>query len=240
MAVASQGMLGALALLLAAQPAYGDDAATPSTTTAPAAAAPHGAPAPEPQAPPAMPASTAAAHAGPMIADEAGVDVTIACRDPATEIFLAHGDVPGGTFPDPYERVGLTPIAIKLAPGTYSIETASPTQSTGHERFVVERGRPLHIEVRPGDAGVKSVGAVLAGLGVVSIVLGVVAIVSFSPNDQGYNRFGVGLPLIGAGAGVGGVGIAMTVLGATDVHVDRQPQPHAPAATVVPALRLVF
>lgn len=207
----------ALAWTLAAVPAIADDAPTPTPT----------------------PTATAAA-AGPKIAYEGGVEVTITSKDPATEVFLAHGDVPGGTFPDPYERVGLAPLTIPLAPGTYSIETASPTQSTGHERFMVEQGRPLKLEVRPGDASVKSIGAVLAGLGVVSILLGVVAILSFSPNDQNYNRFGIGLPLIGGGAGACGIGIGMTVLGATDVHVEKQPQPAHPIVATVPTLRFAF
>jgi hypothetical protein len=186
------------------------------------------------------PSETAATQGAPKIAYDGGVEVTIASKDPATEIYLAHGDVPIGAIPDPYERIGLAPITIKLAAGTYSLETASPTQSTGHERFMVEQGRPLHVEVRPGDANVKAVGAVIAGLGVVSIVLGIVAIVSFSPNDSGYDRFGIGLPLIIGGAAGCGVGIGMTALGATAVHVDHAPQPAHSAAVAIPALTLVF
>jgi hypothetical protein len=172
---------------------------------------------------------------------EAGVEVTITSKDPATEIFLAHGDVPIDTMPDPFERIGLTPVTVKLAAGTYSIETASPTQSTGHQRFVVEQGRPLAIAVHAGDANVKGIGAVIAGLGVVTIVLGVVAILSFSPDDSHYNRFGIGITLIAGGAGACGLGVGMTVLGATDVRVQAQPRPDMPkAASAVPALIWAF
>jgi hypothetical protein len=214
-----------LAAVLATEVAWADDAP---------AEAPPPAPAPETVSGPAP------AHANPKIAYEHGVEVTITSKDPATEIFLAHGDAPGGTFPDPYERIGLAPITIKLAAGTYSIETASPTQSTGHDRFMVEQGKPLHIEIHPGDANVKSIGSVLAGLGVVSIVLGIVAIVSFGPNDSSYNRFGVGLPLIIGGAAGGGVGIGMSVAGATSVDVHAQPRPMRAAAVAVPTLTLTF
>jgi hypothetical protein len=196
----------------------------------------------DPAAAPA-PASTSAsappAPSTPQIAYESGVEVTIVSTDPATEIFLAHGNPSIGEIPDPYERVGLTPMTIKLAPGTYSLETASPTQSTGHERFMVEQGRPLRIEIHPGDANVKAVGAVIAGLGIVSVVLGVVAVVSFSPNDSHYDRFGVGLPLMIAGAAGCGIGIGMTVLGATAVDVQHAPQPARPAA-LLPTLTLTF
>ncbi len=204
---------------------------TPSTVPSTSTEAPI-APAPAPVGP---------ATPTPKIAYDKGVEVRITSKDPSTEVFLAHGDVPIDTFPDPYERVGLAPLTIKLAAGTYSLETASPTQSTAHDRFMVEQGHPLDIEVRPGDANVKSIGAVLAGLGVVSIVLGVVAIVSFSPNDSSYNRFGVGLPLIIGGAAGCGIGIGMTVLGATTVRVDPHAQPrYASGVTPVPTLTLAF
>jgi hypothetical protein len=218
-------------MVLATEVAWADDAPAEAQ---PAAPAPGPAPAPETVSGPAP------AHANIKIAYEKGVEVEITSKDPATEIFLAHGDVPGGTYPDPYERIGLAPITIKLAAGTYSIESASPTQSTGHDRFMVEQGKPLHIEVHGGDPNVKSVGAVLAGLGVVSIVLGVVSIVSFGPNDSSFDRFGVGLPLIVGGAAGCGIGIGMTVLGATTVDVHAQPRPPRPAAVALPALTVRF
>jgi hypothetical protein len=167
--------------------------------------------------------------------------VSIVSKDPATEIYLAHGDVPIGEMPDPYERLGVVPITIKLAAGTYSIETASARQSTGHRRFVVEQGKPLVVEVRPGDASVKSIGAVVVGLGVVAIVLGVVVIVTSAPNQSHFDRWGVGIPLLVGGAVGSGVGIAMTSLGATDVDVHPLVAPRAPAGlNFVPAMTWTF
>ena len=214
-------IVAVVASALATTPAFADDPPSPPAATATS-------PAPSPSTP----------HA-PQIAYESGVEVTIVSKDPATEIFLAHGNPPIGEIPDPYERVGLAPMTIKLAPGTYSLETASPTQSTGHERFMVEQGHPLRIEIHPGDANVKAVGAVIAGLGIVSVVLGVVAVVSFSPNDSHYDRFGVGLPLMIAGAAGSGIGIGMTVLGATGVDVQHAPHSARPAA-FLPTLTLAF
>lgn len=165
-----------------------------------------------------------------------GVEVTITSKDPATEVYLAHGDVPIDTMPDPYERIGLVPVTVKLAAGTYTLETASPTQSTGHQRFMVEQGKPLAVDVHPGDASVKTIGTVIIGLGIVSIVLGVVAIVSFSPHDSSYDRWGVGIPLLAGGAAGCGIGVGMTAAGGTDVHVLPQARPGRPAASAVPTL----
>jgi hypothetical protein len=157
-----------------------------------------------------------------------GVPVTFTSKDPAMEIFLAHGDVPEGAVPDPFERVGVVPRSLHLAPGTYTIETASSTTSTAHRWFVIERGAPVNVEVRPGDASVKAFGAVFIALGTVAAILGVIVIVSFAPNDSRYNRFGIGLPLILGGLGGAALGFGMTALGATDVRVQRvAPKPAA-------------
>jgi hypothetical protein len=167
--------------------------------------------------------------------------VSIVSKDPATEVYLAHGDVPIGEMPDPYERLGVVPITIKLAAGTYSIETASARQSTGHRRFVVEQGKPLVVEIHPGDASVKSIGAVVVGLGVVAIGLGIVLVATSAPNDAHFDRWGVGIPVLVGGAVGCGVGIAMTSLGATDVDVNRLVAPRAPAGLrFVPAVTLTF
>jgi hypothetical protein len=135
------------------------------------------------------------------------------------EIYLAHGDVASDTRPDPFERVGVVPRSLTLAPGTYTIETASATTSTAHRWFVIERGPPVTVDVRPGDAAVKTFGAVFIVLGTIATILGVVAIVSFSKDDSHYNRFGIGVPLIGGGVGVAALGVGMTALGSTDVNV---------------------
>jgi hypothetical protein len=154
-----------------------------------------------------------------------GVTVTFSSKDPAMEIFLAHGDVAPDTMPDPFERVGVVPRSLLLAPGTYTVETASATTSTAHRWFVIERGGPVTVEVRPGDAAVKTFGAVFIVLGTVSTILGVVAIVSFTKDDSHFNRFGIGLPLILGGVGVAGLGVGMTALGSTDVDVHVGPKP---------------
>jgi hypothetical protein len=174
-----------------------------------------------------------------------GVPVTFTCDDPAMRIYLAHGEVGAHADPDPFVRVGRTPITIRLAPGTYSIEAESPTSSTGHDRFLVEPNSPMRIEVRPGNASVKTFGSVFIALGVVATLLGVVALVSISASDTHYNRWGIGLPLVIGGPAVGVLGYGMTALGSTDIHVPLQPPGGAPSRaslgpSVVPALSWRF
>jgi hypothetical protein len=176
----------------------------------------------------------------PQIESPGGVPVTVTSRGPSTEIFIAHGDVPAGAVPDPFERVGVAPLDLQLAPGTYTMETASPTASGGHQRFAIEAGAPMTVQVRPGDANVKGIGSVLIGLGVVSVLLGVVAIVSISPDDSHYNRFGIGLPLLLGGAGGACLGVAMTALGSTDIRVRPAGGGGAKHASPIPALAWRF
>jgi len=169
-----------------------------------------------------------------------GVAVTFTSKDVSTVIYLAHGDVPVGATPDPFERAGVVPLTVKLPPGTYTVESTSPTATSGHQRFAVEQGRPLSIEVHAGNAGLKTIGGVFLGLGVVSMLLGVVAIVSFSGNDSNYNRFGIGLPLLLGGGGVAGVGLVMAATGGTDLRVRLQDRPGRPATGAVPSLVWTF
>lgn len=173
-----------------------------------------------------------------------GVPVTFTSNDPTMRLYLARGDVPSSAPPDAYTRVGVAPLTLRLAPGSYTVEAESPNASTGHERILVEPGAPMHVDVRSGNATVKTAGGVLIGLGVVAAILGVVAIVSISADDTHYNRFGIGLPLLLGGVGCAGVGFAMSALGSTDVHAPRLPPggpPHAPqTGAFVPSLVVSF
>ena len=176
----------------------------------------------------------------PAIASQDGVKVTFLTKASTTIVYLAHGDVPARAEPDPFERIGVAPVTIKLAPGTYTLETEGPSQSSGHERFVVEHDAPLVVDIRPGDSSLKTWGGVLIAVGVVSAVLGVVAIVSISKDDSNYNRWAVGLPLLIGGAAGSGVGFAMTAMGSTDIQAPH----HAPGSTqpigLVPTLTMNF
>lgn len=178
-------------------------APTPSASTA--SSAPH-APSSIPH-----PATPSAAK----IADSAGTRVTITSSNLDTWIYLAKGDVPEGAVPDPFERIGVAPLEILLAPGVYTIESGNPTSSTGHTRFRVEQGQALAIEIRNGDSMVKTLGAVFIATGIVAILLGVLTIVSIAPHDESFHRYTIGVPLLAGGAISSAVGIGLTFAGAT-------------------------
>ena len=153
------------------------------------------------------------------IADAAGTPVTIGASNNDTWIFLAKGDVPENTLPDPFERVGVAPLEIRLAPGVYTLESGSPTSSTGRARFRVEQGHPFHIDVSNGDAMVKTFGAISIGTGIIAVLLGIVTIVSVSSNDSHFNRYALGLPLLIGGGAASALGVGLSFAGATSVKM---------------------
>jgi hypothetical protein len=155
------------------------------------------------------------AAAAPKVEDPNGTPVRITASTINTTIFIAKGDVPSNPLVDTYERVGVAPLTIKLAPGVYSIESSTPTASMGYTRFDVEQNKPIDIDVRNGDAMVRTIGDVLVALGVSSIVLGVLAATAISPHDSTYARWAISIPLLGAGAGSTIVGIGMIAAGST-------------------------
>ena len=85
----------------------------------------------------------------------------------------------------------------------------------GYTRFGVEQNKPIDIEVRNGDAMVRTFGDLLVALGVTSIVLGVLTATALAPHDSTYNRWAISLPLLGVGAGSSVVGIGMIAAGST-------------------------
>jgi hypothetical protein len=187
---------------------------------------------------------TALAQARPSVETAEGVPVSFTSTDPTMRIYIARGDVPSNAPAATFERAGVVPLTLHLAPGTYTLEAESPRASTGHQRLLVEPSAPMRVEVRSGDATVKTVGTVLIALGVVTALLGVVALVSISPDDSRYNRFGIGLPLVIGGVGGAGVGFGLSALGSTELRVPHPPPggaPRAPpASTFLPGVVVRF
>jgi hypothetical protein len=187
--------------------------------------------------------STASADPPPTLESPGGVPVAFTSNDPTMRIYVARGDVPSNAPPDAYVRAGTVPLTLRLAPGSYTVEAESPKASTGHQRLLVEPGAPMQVEVRSGDATVKTMGSVLIGLGAVATILGVVAIVSISANDAQYNRFGIGLPLILGGVGGAGIGFGMLALGSTEIRAPRLPPGSVrptPSTSLLPGLVVRF
>jgi hypothetical protein len=152
------------------------------------------------------------------IEDPQGTAVSFTSTRTDTEIFLAKGNPPSDVYPDPFERVGTAPITVHLAPGRYTVETASASTSRGREHFIVGT-EALTLDVHPGDVLPKTIGICLEALGVVAIGLGIVALVQFGPHDSGYDRWAVGLPIMGGGVAAVGVGIGLNLVGVTRIII---------------------
>jgi hypothetical protein len=164
----------------------------------------------------------------PKIEDPDGVPVTFTSEDRGMRVYIAHGEVPERAMPDPYEKLPQLPFTVRLAPGEYTVEAESQTASTAHDHIFVERDAPLKVDIRGGNAMVKTFGSVFIAAGVVATILGSVAIVSSSPHDQSFNRWAVGLPLSIGGVALAGLGVGMTALGSTNVDAPRLPPGGAP------------
>lgn len=176
--------------------------------------------------PAAKPAATEPGR--PAIETPGGTPVTFTSTDVAMRVFIARGDVPSGLIPDPFEKITPLPATVRLAPGTYTLEAESPNASTGRDHLIVEHDAPVTVDVRAGNASVKTFGSVFIAAGIVSAILGIVTIVSVAPHDQHFDRFGVGLPLLLGGVGVGVLGVGMTFAGSTDIHAPHVPPGGAP------------
>ena len=170
-------------------------------------------------------ARTPPAHAAPpvslppKVADPDGTPVEITATSVDTDIYLAKGDVPADPVGEPYERIGTAPLTIRLAPGVYTIQSDRPASSSGYARFHVEQGHPIAIQVRNGDAMVRTLGTVLEAAGVTAILVGVIAVLSISNDDRHYGRFAIGLPLLLGGGGSLGVGVGLSFAGATTMKI---------------------
>jgi hypothetical protein len=145
--------------------------------------------------------------------------VTITSDHTDTIVFIAKGAVPSTVYPDPFENIGPAPVTVKLSPGLYTIETDGPTQTMGHETITVDRW-PVNVQVRTGDAMVRTFGTIGIATGVLGILAGIVVLATFGHNEsaQSSDKFTVAIPLL-VGGGVfalGGVGLSF--LGATHVR----------------------
>jgi hypothetical protein len=160
----------------------------------------------------------------PKIADENGTPVHFESSHVGTTIYLAKGPVPRRAEPDPFEIVGVAPLDIKLAPGIYTIETEGPTQSTGHETIMIDRW-PMTVQVKTGDAAVRSIGTVLLAAGTLAIITGIVIVASFGSGEGNFNKYTFSIPFLAGGAAFAGVGVGMLFLGATNVSGQTPPAP---------------
>jgi hypothetical protein len=180
--------------------------------TAPApASAPAPAPAPAP----------ASAPAPPFLQPDTGTPVEFDSTKPLISVYLAPGIVDDTTprYPDPFFKIGRTPITVKIAPGTYTVNVESPDTTVGNT--VVRVGaQPVHVRIRAGSDDMCGLGTLLFAGGAAAVLAAVVLELSYSPAPNGISKSKIAVPLFAVGgAGVAG-GLTFYLLSGTSFEQD--------------------
>jgi hypothetical protein len=142
--------------------------------------------------------------AAPAFVQDTGVPVEFQSDRPAS-VFVAPGyfEGEGNVFPDPFVKLGRTPLSVKLVPGVYTVSVESPDIAPASQVFAVD-SRPLHLRVRTGSAGTRGMGTLLMAIGAASVLAGLVIELSHSQAADGISKHKITVPLFVAG----GVGFA--------------------------------
>ena len=182
----------------ASAPPAASSAARPASSVAPAAS-PADIPVPSSS-------SSAPSPALPAILDSpTGTPVEFHSDRPHVSVFVASGIIEdtGPHYPDPFVKVGRTPVSTKLRPGVYTVSVESPDIAVSHEVFQVGT-EPVHVLVRGGNADMRNLGTLLMGIGAAGLLGALGVEVSYSQAPSGISKSTIAIPLLI----VGGVGLA--------------------------------
>ncbi len=152
---------------------------------------------------------------------ETGVAVEFESDRPYVSVFVAQGAVEdtGPRYPDPFVKLGRTPLSVKLAPGVYTVTVESPDISTQSTVFAVG-SQPVHVRVRSGSAGAHGVGTLLLAIGAASVLAGLAIELSHSEAADGISKSKIAVPLfIAGGVGVAG-GLTIWLASGTTIEQD--------------------
>jgi hypothetical protein len=167
-----------------------------------------------------------AAHADPplppFVQPATGTPVEFDCDRPLVSVFVAPGLLSDTrpSYPDPFVKIGRTPIMTKLAPGTYTVTAESPDITSGSTVFQVGT-EPVHVRVRAGSSDMRTMGTLVLAVGITSLLAAIVAEVSYtqaSPKDISKSTIVVPLFVVG-GVGLGG-GLALVLASGTTIEPD--------------------
>ena len=185
------------------------------TSPSPAASASPAVPAPPAESSAAAPASSAptpastsstSVPAAQSILDSAtGTPVEFHSDRPHVSVFVASGIIEdtGPHYPDPFVKVGRTPVSTKLRPGVYTVTVESPDVAISHEVFQVGT-EPVHVLVHGGNADMRNLGTLLMGIGAAGLLGALAVEVSYSQAPSAISKSKIAIPLLI----VGGVGLA--------------------------------
>jgi hypothetical protein len=151
------------------------------------------------------PEAEPAAPAPPFVRADTGVDVEFDADRPHISVFVAPGIVEDTEprFPDPFVKLGRTPLSVKLVPGVYTVTVESPDIATRSTVFQVG-SQPVHVRVRSGSAGARGLGTLLLAVGAASALAALAIEVSYTETPSGISKSKIAIPLFI----VGGVGLA--------------------------------
>lgn len=208
--------LGSLSLgsLAAAQTPQASSASASSTPAASATSA-GGASAP------ATSASAASAPAAPAFLQSTGTPVEIDATKPLISVYIAPGIIDDTTpsYPDPFVKIGRTPVTVKVVPGVYTVNVESPDIPVG-STIVRVGAQPVHVRVKAGNDGIRGLGTLLLALGATSALAGLVVELSYSQAANGISKSKIAVPLFAVGgAGVAG-GLTFYLLAGTSFEQD--------------------
>jgi len=158
-----------------------------------------------------------------------GASVEVVSEGKPVNVFVARV-APGGTLPQSdsdFIKLGKTPLAVQLPPGSYRIEVEGVEIS--NEAMLLEmRSNPRKIKVRTGSEGLATTGTLFMGLGILGVVGATAILVSGSKAPSSLDKAGVLIPMYAAGAVCFGGGLAMSLVGSSKLEADSPTPPRAP------------
>jgi len=189
-------------------------------------------------APPAAPAQAApappTAEPAPAFLQPSGTPVDFDATRPFISIFIAPGILANTEphYPDPFFKVGRTPVALRMAPGVYTISAESPDIPSGSTILRVG-SEPVLVRVKAGSDGMRGLGTLLMAAGAASLLAAIVIEVSYSPAPNGIAKSQIAVPLfIVGGAGVAS-GLTFYLLSGTTFEQEGpKPDRRGPAVAV--------
>jgi len=141
------------------------------------------------------PGREAPAPSPPFVQPDTGTLVEFDSDRPLVSVFVAPGllDETGPSYPDPFFKLGRTPLATKLAPGTYTVTAESPDITNGSTVFQVGT-QPVHVRIRSGSSDMRTTGTLLLATGIVGLIAAILVEATYSPtlpNDIAKSKIAV-------------------------------------------------
>jgi hypothetical protein len=156
---------------------------------------------------------------GPPFVQDTGTPVEFDADRLYLSVFVAPGafERPDQLFPDPFVKMGRTPLALKLVPGVYTASVESPEITSGSTIFRVGT-EPVHLRIRSGSAGARGLGTLLLAIGVGSALAGLVIEASYSSKPDGISKSKIAIPLFGVAAAGIGSGLVIYLTSGTSIE----------------------